>query len=153
MNGRKKLGMFLIVVGVAGLAASGGLWRRSAPELARIHADSAVLEDSLARVHAKLVHQSLLLQGLNASEETLPDTVRRYGAGEMMEVSTGYAKAIRKLEMQERDINLDIASLKRDHVRASATVKRRVIPAAVVGAGVLALGLALVALASRRVGA
>jgi hypothetical protein len=153
MNGRKRLGLFLLVAGVLVLAASGMMWRRSAPNIERMRLERTALEDSVKHVHAELVHQSLLLQGLHASMSTVPDSVRRYGAGKMMETSTGYNKSIRKLEMRERDINLDIASLGRDSEREHATAKSRTLPMAAAGAAALLVGLGLTAIPARRVGA
>jgi hypothetical protein len=153
MRGRKRFGLFLVVAGVLVLAASGVLWRRSAPNIERMRAESAALQDSVKIVHAELVHQSLLQQGLSASMQTAPDSVRRYGAGKMMETSTGYNKAIRKLEMRERDINLDIASLRRDSERELAHARNRALPVAAGGAAALLAGLLLAAIPGRRVGA
>jgi hypothetical protein len=143
----------MMVAGILVLAASGVLWRQHTPGMAQIHTDSAMLEDSVKRVHARLVHQSLLLQGLEASQATLPDTVRRYGAGQMMQVSSEYNKAIRKYDMQERDIKLEIASLKRDALREHADAKKRALPVAAAGAGLVLLGIVLSAIPGRRVGA
>lgn len=153
MNVRRKLGIFLIVAGVLTGAASGLVWRQHAPELARIHADNATFEDSLQRVHKELVHTSLLLRGLKESEPSLPDTVRRYGAGKMMELTTGYNKHIRKLDMTERDIKLEIASLKRDSAREVELARKRTIPLAAAGLAALVIGLVLAAIPARRVGA
>jgi hypothetical protein len=153
MTGRKKIGVFLVVAGILVLAASGLEWRKHAPALAQIHTDSAVLEDSVKRVHARLVQQSLLQQGLQASQATLPDSVRRYGAGQMMQVSSEYNKAIRRLDMQERDIRLEIASLKRDATREHADAKKRTLPVAAAGAAIVLVGIVLTAIPGRRVGA
>jgi hypothetical protein len=149
----KRAGLFLVVAGALLLAASGVLWRQHAPDLEKMKADSATFEDSLKRVHAELVHQSLMLQGLNASMQTVPDSVRRYGAGKAMDATTGYNKAIRKLTMKERDIKLEIASLRRDSDRERADAKRRTLPVAAAGAAALFIGIVLTAIPRRRVGA
>jgi glutamate mutase epsilon subunit len=115
--------------------------------------ESAALEDSVKKIHAELVHQSLLLQGLNASMSTVPDSVRRYGAGQMMATSSSYNKVIRKLEMKERDINLDIASLHRDSERERAGARSRTLPVAAAGVAALLVGLMMTAIPARRVGA
>jgi glutamate mutase epsilon subunit len=153
MNGRKRLGLFLAVAGVLVLAASGVLWKRSAPNIEKMRVESAALEDSVKKIHAELVHQSLLLQGLNASMSTVPDSVRRYGAGQMMATSSSYNKVIRKLEMKERDINLDIASLHRDSERERAGARSRTLPVAAAGVAALLVGLMMTAIPARRVGA
>jgi hypothetical protein len=153
MTGRRKIGLFLVVAGVALLAASGILYRKSAPALAQIAAGKATFEDSLKRVHEHLVQTSLKARGLQESESQIPDTLKVYGAGKMMELSNSYNKTIRKLEMTERDINLEISSLKRDAERERAASKARTLPVAGGGAAVLLLGLILTALPNRRVGA
>lgn len=149
----KRAGLFLVVAGVLLLAASGVLWRQHAPDLSKMKAESATLQDSLQRVRAELTRQNLLLKGLNASMETVPDSVRRYGAGKMMETSTGYSKVIRRLDMKERDIKLEIASLRRDSERERADARHRTLPIAAAGAAALFIGIVLAVIPRRRVGA
>jgi hypothetical protein len=147
------MGLFLAVSGVVLLAASGLLWRYGSPEVARIAASSAALEDSLTRVHARLVKTSIKYRGLLESESSIPDTVRVFGAGQMMKLGASYDKAIRKLEMEETDIKIEMASLKRDAERQHAAAKHRALPLAGAGAAAFLIGLVLTALPSRRVDA
>ena len=142
-----------MVAGLVCLVASGILWRRHAPQLAEIEANSVALADSSRRVHDELVHQSLLLKGLTNSVSSLPDTVKRYGAGKMMETTTAYDKAIRKLEMTERDIRIDMAALKRDRESERRSARNSALPCAAAGIAAFLIGLVLTAFPSRRVGA
>lgn len=153
MTGRKRIGLFFIVAGILLLAASGLMWRKGAPEAAKIAASSAALEDSLKHVHESLVQTSLKLRGLMESESTIPDTVKVFGAGKMMAQGQSYNKAIMKLEMSETDIKLQIASLKRDAERTRVATKQRTVPLAGAGAAALLIGIVLTALPNRRVGA
>jgi cell division protein FtsL len=153
MTGRRRLGLFLLVAGMLVLAASGVVWRKHAPAIAKMRSDSAVFEDSLERVHAELIHQSLLLKGLTASEATLPDTVRRYGAGKMIELSNGYNKVIRKLENREDDVKLQIRWLTRDTEKEIRNARAQALPVAGAGVVLVLIGIVLSAVPARRVGA
>jgi hypothetical protein len=153
MTGRKKIGLFLIVAGVLVLAASGFLWRRHAPEMAKLTAKKTTLEDSLTRVHAELVKTSLMSRALQESKSQIPDTLKVTGAGQMMNQGNIYNKMIRKLEFTERDIKIDIAAIERKVVRIRTEARSTALPAAAAGAATLLIGLVLTALPSRRVGA
>jgi hypothetical protein len=147
------MGIFLVVAGILLLAASGMLWRRSAPNLAKMAATSATFEDSLKRVHAKLIHESLNARALTESQSSIPDTLKMYGAGKMMEMSNVHNKNIRKFEMQERDIKLELTSLKRDSEREREAARARVLPLGAAAVVALLAGIVLTALPARRVGA
>ena len=153
MTGRKRIGFFLIVIGIMTLATAGVFWRKSAPALAKIVTERTAWEDSLKGVHAQLMQQSLKARGLQESEKSIPDTLKVYGAGKMMELQNSYNKTIRNLERMERDINLEISSLSRDEVRERAASKERALPLAGGGAAALLIGVVLIALPTRRVGA
>jgi hypothetical protein len=153
MTGRKRIGLFLVVAGLVVLAGSGILFRKGAPELAKIAADRATMEDSLKNVRKRLVDVSLKSRGLNESEKTIPDSVRVYGAGQMMALQNSYNKQIRKLEGMERDVKIEIASLDRDAAQAHAAAKQKTLPLAAGGGALLIVGFILTGLASRRVGA
>jgi hypothetical protein len=153
MSGPRVIGVFLVVAGVALLGVSGLRWREGRPELARIGATSAVMEDSLKHVHDRLVQESLKSRALQESQTTIPDTLRVYGAGKMMEMGNIYNKNIRKFEMNERDVKLELASLKRDAERVRATAKQRALRVGAAGAAAFVIGIILTALPKRRVGA
>jgi hypothetical protein len=153
MTGRKRIGLFLVVAGVVLLAGSGVLFRRSSPQLAKIAADRATMEDSLKNVRKRLVDVSLKARGLNESEATIPDSVKVYGAGQMMALQNSYNKQIRKLEGMERDVKIEIASLDRDAAQVHAAAKQKTLPLAAGGGAILMVGIILTALPSRRVGA
>jgi hypothetical protein len=104
-------------------------------------------------VHDVLVQTSLKARGLQESEKSIPDSVKVYGAGKMMELQNSYNKTIRNLERIERDIKLEISSLNRDEVRERAASKEHALPLAGGGAAVLLIGVILTALPTRRVGA
>jgi hypothetical protein len=153
MTGRKKIGLFLVVAGVLVLAASGFLWRRHAPALAKLQAERTTLEDSLTRVHAELVKTSLKSRALQESQSQIPDTLKVTGAGQMMTQANVYNKMIRKLEFTERDIQIDLAAIDRKTVQARNAARSAALPAAAGGAATLVIGLVLAALPPRRVGA
>jgi len=153
MTGRKKIGLFLVVAGVLLLAASGFLWRRHAPELGKLQAEKAAFEDSLTRVHARLVKASLKARALEESKSQIPDTLKVTGAGQMMNLGNTYNKIIRKLEFTERDITIDIAAIERKTAQTRTAARAAAIPAAAGGAVALVIGLVLTALPGRRVDA
>ena len=153
MTGRKKIGLFLVVAGALLLVASGLLWRRTAPEMQKLSAQQAVLEDSMARVHDRLVKTSLKARALQESQSQIPDTLKITGAGQMMAQGEVYNKIIRKAEFTERDIKIEIAAIERKKVKARNTARATALPAAAAGAAALLIGLVLTAIPSRRVGA
>jgi hypothetical protein len=153
MSGRKRLGWFVAVAGVLLLAGSGVLWKKHTPRIEEIRVQSAALEDSVRHVHAGIVQQSLELQGLMASMKTVPDSVRRYGGRKYMDAAGGYDKAIRKYEMQERDIKLEIAALRRESEREHTSARATAMPAAIAGLLAVLVGLVLALLPGRRVDA
>lgn len=153
MTGRKKIGLFLIVAGVALLLASGFLWRRQAPELEKLQAQKAFFEDSLTRVHAELVSTSLKSRALQESKSQIPDTLKLVGAGPMMAQGNAYNKIIRKAEFTERDLKIDINAVERKMAAARKEARDATIPTAAGGAAALLVGIVLAALPPRRVGA
>jgi hypothetical protein len=151
MTGRRRLGFFFVAAGVLVLGASGVVWRMHAPDIGRMRADTALLEDSLTRVHGRLTHESILSRGLEASNP--PDTVARYGGGKMLQLGNEYNKAIKRYEMQERDIKLEMASLRRDAEKEHQDARSQTLPVAGAGAALLLAGIILSAIPGRRVGA
>ena len=142
-----------MVAGAGLLAASGMTWNRHAPHLREMRTQNDMLADSVKNVHAALIHQSLLLRGLQENTSSIPDTVRRYGAGQMMEAGQAYSKAIRKLEMQERDLNLQISALERDTEREQHAARSATTVPGAAGLLVLIVGAAMALVPARRVGA
>jgi hypothetical protein len=79
--------------------------------------------------------------------------VRRHGGVKIMEITQGFNKVIRKLEMTERDIKLEIASLGRESKQERQQARSRALPAAAGGLAALVIGILLIFLPNRRVGA
>lgn len=153
MTGRKRLARFLLIAGVLLLATGGFFWRGDAGRRGEIVTETAALEDSVKRINQRLQAINLKYRGFRESTSSIPDSVRRHGGAISMEISQGYNKAIRRLEMSERDINLEIAALKRESTAERAIARDRAIPAAAGGAIALLIGAILFMLPARRVGA
>ena len=153
MTGRKRLGVFLLIAGVLLLATGGVFWRGDAGRRGEIVTQTAALEDSMERINQRLQATNLKFRGFRESQSSVPDSVKRHGGAITMEITQGYNKTIRKLEMSERDVKLEIAALKRESTAERALARDRAIPAAAGGAVALVLGAILFLMAARRVGA
>jgi len=153
MTASKRIGVFLAAAGILLAAASGVLWRQRTPHGAEIASERAALEDSIQRVHAKYLRKSLQLKALNNSYSVLPDTVRRYGGGKYMEQSIIYNKGIRMYEIQERDLKIQVAVLGRRSQGERAAAKAVAMPVAIAGGAALLVGVVLLIIPARRVGA
>jgi hypothetical protein len=151
MSAPRRIGIFLLVAGLLVLAGSGVIWRKHTSEMVKLHADHATLEDSLKALRKKRIRLSLMARGVN--ESPVPDSVRAYGAGKMMDITTGYNKAVRTLHFKERDIKLEIASVERDTERALGKARTQTLPVAGAGAALLVTGIVLTVSARRREGA
>ena len=145
--------MFLSITGLLILATSGYLWRGDAVRRAEIRAERTVLADSAVRLHDEIVKTSLRSRAFQQSLPDMPDSVQRYGGRQTMEIGTGYNKTIRKLEMKERDVKLDLNALDREARRERARARATALPVAVAGAAATALGGVLMLISRRRVGA
>jgi hypothetical protein len=153
MNWRKRIGLVLLLTGVVLVVMAGFSWRQTAPRGNEIATQRAALEDSARAVHNRLMENSLKLQGFRNSQSAIPDTLRRFGGNKLMEISAGYNKIIRKLEMQERDIKLQISALSRESERNRAHTRATVTPVAAAGLVALVAGVVLVLIPRRGVGA
>ena len=152
MSARRRIGMFISFTGLVLLAASGWLWRGDASRRAEIRAEKAVLEDSVARVHDRLVQTNLKYRAFQESLPEMPDSVQRYGGVQVMEIGSGYFKTIRTLEIRERDIKLEIKALERESTREREQARERAVPVAAAGGAAAIVGVFLM-LSGRRVGA
>jgi hypothetical protein len=153
MTGRKRLGMFLAVAGLLLLATAGFFWRGDAGRRAEIKAELATLADSADRVHDRVEATNLKFRGFRESQASMPDSVKRHGGAIVMEITQGYNKTIRKLELSERDIRLEMSALKREAARERAQARVRAIPVAGGGLVALLIGAILLLLPGRPVGA
>lgn len=142
-----------MVVGLGLFLLAGVRWRGDADWQARNAAKLAALEDSARNIHEALMEVSLKSKALQSSYSTMPDTVRRYGAGKLMEIQGGYNKTMRKLDFQQRDLKVDMATVRREADRERASARARAIPLAVVAIVSLLTGIVLVLIPSPRVGA
>jgi hypothetical protein len=153
MTGKKRIGLFLVVAGLGLFALAGNRWRGDADLRARTAVKMAALDDSARSVHETLVKVSLQSKALQNSYATMPDTLRRYGAGKLMEIQGGYNKTIRKLEFEERDLKVDMATVRREAERERASARARAIPVAAAAIVALMAGTMLILIPVRRVGA
>ena len=153
MNRRKRIGLVLLLTGVALGVMAGLSWRTTAPRGNEIATERAALEDSARAVHNRLIQTSLKMQGFQNSQSSIPDTLRRFAGNKIMEISAGYNKTIRRLEMQERDIKLEIAALGRESDQRRARTRVSVTPIAAAGLIALIAGGVLILLPARGVGA
>jgi len=153
MTGKKRIGLFLMVAGLGLFALAGVRWQGDAEWRAGNTAKMAALDDSARSVHEALMQVSLKSRALQSSYSTMPDTVRRYGAGKLMEIQGGYNKTIRKLEFKERDLKVDMATARREADLERAGARARAIPLAVAAIAALMTGTVLMLVPSRRVGA
>jgi hypothetical protein len=151
MSTPRRLGLFLVVIGVLTVAASGYLWRGGAARRAEISAEKVMLEDSVRRVHETIVQTNLKYRAFQASLPTMPDTVQKYGGAEVMEIGQGYSKTLRRLETQERDLKLDVQALVRAGAKEHAKARATALPVAAAGAGATIIGIILTAVSRRRV--
>jgi hypothetical protein len=69
------------------------------------------------------------------------------------EATEGYNKAIRRLEMTERDVNLRMSALAMESGREREQARARAVPLAGGGLAALILGAVLMLIPARRVGA
>lgn len=152
MNTRRKLGLFLLVGGLLVVGASGYLWRGDTGRRAEIRAEMTALEDSADRLHDRLVQTSLKYRAFQSTLSEVPDSIRRYGARQTMDIGNNYHKTIRKLDLDERDVRLKIRALERERNRERARAGNRAAVLAVAGAAA-ALGGALMLISRRGVGA
>jgi hypothetical protein len=150
---RRRIGLFLAITGLLILGASGYLARGDAARRAEIRAEQAALADSATRVHDELVKTSLKMRAFQSSLSSMPDTVRRFGGREVMDIGQGYNKTIRKLEFKERDIKIEIAALEREVERDRQRARGTALPVAVAGACATVAGGILIIASRRRVGA
>jgi Flp pilus assembly protein TadB len=153
MTGRKRLGTFLGLAGIILLGTAGVFWRGDAARRSEIRSETASLQDSARVLHEELVETSLRLRGLTASLPTIPDSLRRHSGGKVREATEGYNKAIRRLEMTERDVNLRMSALAMESGREREQARARAVPLAGGGLAALILGAVLMLIPARRVGA
>jgi hypothetical protein len=153
MTTPRRIGIFLAALGVVLAAASGVLWQRQTPRAAQIASRRTALEDSIQRVHARYMQESLQLKALNNSYSVMPDTVRRYGAGKLLDASTIHEKRIRMFRMEERDLKIQVAVLERKSEGERAAAKAAAMPVAIAGGAALLVGAVLLIIPTRRVGA
>ena len=153
MTHRKRIGLFLLLVGLGLVALAGVRWRGDTALRAELSARTTVLEDSARGVHQELIEVSLKNKAVQSSYAEMPDTMRRYGLNKLMDITGGYNKTIRKLEFQERDLKVDIAAVRRRSERERADARARSIPLAVAGVVALMAGVVVALVPARGVAA
>jgi ribosomal protein S1 len=151
MTGRKRLGTFILIGGIVFLAAAGVLWRGDAGRRSEMAAEATALQDSAKNINRQVQAVNLKYRAFRETQSQAPDSVRQDGV-EQMAIGQSYNKTIRKLEMAERDVRLQVSALKRKTTEERAEARRRAIPAAAAGGAALLLGSILL-LSGRRVGA
>jgi Flp pilus assembly protein TadB len=149
----RRMGLFLAVAGLVLLATSGYLWRGDAARRAEIRQETAALEDSARRLREEYSETSLKYRAFQQSLPDMPDTMQRYGGRLIMDISSGYNKALRKLHFRERDVRLEITARQRAEAKERARAQAVSLPVAAAGAASLVLGLILLLASRRRVAA
>lgn len=138
----------MIVCGLIALGAGAVAWSRSTASLADVQAKLASSTEDLKAVQAERREANLRYRGYKTGMEAIPDSVRMYAGGVIMNHGAEYQKQIYGLNIRERDVKLEVAR----HERSLAKIRRgrstSAIPFGVIGMGLLAVG-AMFAVRSR----
>ena len=154
MNRKRSIGFVLLGLGGVLVATGLVLYAQKSSEVERYRGSMAALEDSARAIRQQAVENNLRHKALELSIPQLPDSVRMYGGGELLEKSKEYSKRSHILEVKERDVRLEINGLARRADRAQSAAVSASVPAGVAGLVMLLAGLVVLrASHTRRVGA
>ena len=144
----KTLSRLLALAGAAMLAWAGFSWFRAGNEVETWTAKIAEQQTEVKTLRTDLHGMSLQFQAFQKSFPSMPDSVRQISGETMRETQRYYESNIRKMEMTERDLNLEISRSKRKLAEAEKKRKSAALPVA--GGGAAAwLGAALLGIAAR----
>jgi hypothetical protein len=94
-------------------------------------------------VRAEIIQTKLRYQAFRKSIPPLPDTMRTYGGGLLIDAGKVYSKQIYRLEHQERDLKLESKWLQRRAERTTARARAASVPLGAAGLILLVAGLVL----------
>lgn len=131
------IGILLIVAGLTGLGLAFSAYNRTDPKQAQEEARLPVALAELDTTRAEIRKTSLLYQGFQKNTSAVPDTVRMYGGGKIMEQGRSYQKKLHMLEVRERDLNLEVTQIRKHIETHKQSGRREALPFA--GGGLVAL--------------
>ncbi len=149
MSRPKTISTILALLGAGLLAWAGVSWQSGTKDVNHWTAKLDEEQSKIKATRAELHSNSLQYQAFMKSLVEVPDSVKIASGPEMRTTERRYEGTIRKLEMAERNLELDIHRSKRKVAEAEADRKRAALPLA--GGGAAAwLCAALVAGLSRK---
>lgn len=142
---RRRLALLFLLIAVAAVTVALVRWRGGSAEVAALAEGRAAMETELDTTRASLHKASLRFQGFQKGMDSVPDSVRMFAGGVIMQQSGMYRKNIVTLEADER--RLEIAIRKQDaRIAAAADTRRRTtLPFAILAALLTATGAVLFA--------
>ena len=147
----RVVAVVLLVVGAGLLAASALAWNRGSREVRSWDDALAKHAADLKTTREDLKNEGLRYQAFQKSIPSIPDSLKLTSGGMIRDEGAKHDKATRRLEYQERDIQLDVTRAKRKRAEAEAARKAQTLPFAASGAGAMVVGaLGVVVSRSRR---
>ena len=140
----RVVAVVLFAAGAALLALSALSWARATRDVDTWNAMLEQRTDSLKTTRAELRDEGLRYQAFQKSLPAVPDSIRQANGGAIRDEGRMYDKRIRKLEFNEKDIQLDIIRATRKRAEAEAARKSHALPRAAAGVVVWACAALLV---------
>jgi len=144
----KTISRLLILAGAALLAWAALSWFRGGKEVEVWKGKLAEQQTQIKATRTEASQLSLRYQAFMKSMSAVPDSVKLTSGKSMRETGRSYDASLRKLEMAERNLGLDISRSKRKLADAERTRKRATLPFA--GAGAAAWLCAVLAAVAAR---
>jgi hypothetical protein len=141
MNRKRTFGLILVALGLALVVAGAVAWTRASAETSRLRAQKVVLEDSLRSIRETAIENNLRHKALEMSIAQLPESVRVYGGGQIIQQSKEYSKKSHILEVQDRNVRLEMNAVERRAERARGRAVSTSTPLAAGGLVLLVAGL------------
>jgi hypothetical protein len=145
----KTIAALFALAGAGLLAWAGLIWFRGGNDVKRWNAKLAEQQSQLKTTRTEVQGLSLKYQAFMKSLPAVPDSVRMASGKVMRETERHYESNIRRLEMAERDLELDINRSKRKIAEAKDARRRHAVPFAGAGAGAWLCALVFVGLSRR----
>ncbi|HEX5132994.1 MAG TPA: hypothetical protein VFX92_10965 [Candidatus Krumholzibacteria bacterium] len=101
MNTNRMIATVFLVAGLGALATSAVTWRRAGADAAALSAERATRQTQLDSTRADLRAVGIRYRGFVQGMDAVPDSVRRFGGGIILEQSRIYQKTIQTLEGSE----------------------------------------------------
>ena len=145
----KTISRLLALAGAALLAWAAVSWFRGGKDVEAWDSKLAEHQTQLKATRDESSHLSLQYQAFMKSLSAVPDSVRLSSGKSLSEAGRSYDARLRKLEMAERNLGLDISRAKRKLADAEGARQRATLPFAGAGAAAWVCAV-LTAVASRR---